>query len=293
MCIGQDVHGNIKLSLKATLRGPGGSEANDVAEGSATSAKEKDNIWAPVWNASSTEEQQNSSSELAVDKDEVAEAKPSTSQIPVILIRSAEECDEEEKSTRLNRNRSSKDPPRDNGTQLDRKSKSPPKSKSRQSQNVIDSSSHSGPLPYTNAKKPKLSMQKESKSDTQRPEGDKKEANDKASVTEKDLKLGTKVTAKVHQIRAHGLVLDLGGGLRGMYRFEVGIIFFVSQGTVYSDKYVFPCFLPLSALTSFSRDFLLERPKCIRILQLISIFSHLSYVLMIHLCTLSICFSMD
>ncbi|KAK7266060.1 hypothetical protein RIF29_18700 [Crotalaria pallida] len=47
-----------------------------------------------------------------------------------------------------------------------------------------------------------------------------KEAGDKAAVTAKDLKLGTKVTAKVYQIRAHGLILDLGGGLPGMYRFE-------------------------------------------------------------------------
>lgn len=37
----------------------------------------------------------------------------------------------------------------------------------------------------------------------------------------KKLKIGTELTAKVHQIRTHGLVLDLGGGNRGMYRFEV------------------------------------------------------------------------
>lgn len=42
-----------------------------------------------------------------------------------------------------------------------------------------------------------------------------------APVTEKNLKLGKKVTAAVYQIRAHGLVLDLGGGIRGMYRFDV------------------------------------------------------------------------
>ncbi|XP_027357865.1 polyribonucleotide nucleotidyltransferase 2, mitochondrial isoform X3 [Abrus precatorius] len=207
MCIGQDVHGNIKLSLKATLPCPGGLETNDGVQESIASAKKTANVWAPVWNASSTQEQQNSTSELPMGKLEMREAKSPTSQVPVILIRSAAECDEEEKSTSLNKGTQV-----DNGVQLDHKSKScrtenvvdsPPKSKSRRSQDVIDSpSSQSGPLPYKNVKKSKV------------------ETKDKESLTAKDLKLGTKVSAKVYQIRAHGLVLDLGGGLRGMYRFE-------------------------------------------------------------------------
>ncbi|KAI4348184.1 hypothetical protein L6164_008938 [Bauhinia variegata] len=40
------------------------------------------------------------------------------------------------------------------------------------------------------------------------------------TITSKSLKLGTKLTAKVYQVRARGLILDLGGQLRGMYRFE-------------------------------------------------------------------------
>ncbi|XP_073291974.1 polyribonucleotide nucleotidyltransferase 2, mitochondrial [Primulina huaijiensis] len=44
-----------------------------------------------------------------------------------------------------------------------------------------------------------------------------------APINAKRLKLGMEVTAKVHQIRAHGLVLDLGGGVHGMYRFESGV----------------------------------------------------------------------
>ncbi|KZV45682.1 polyribonucleotide nucleotidyltransferase 2, mitochondrial [Dorcoceras hygrometricum] len=43
-----------------------------------------------------------------------------------------------------------------------------------------------------------------------------------APINANRLRLGMEVTAKVHQIRAHGLVLDLGGGVRGMYRFESG-----------------------------------------------------------------------
>ncbi|KOM56483.1 hypothetical protein LR48_Vigan10g237500 [Vigna angularis] len=60
MCIGQDVYGNIKLSLKATFPRPGILETNDVTEGSVTSAKETDG------NASRVQEQQNSASELSL-----------------------------------------------------------------------------------------------------------------------------------------------------------------------------------------------------------------------------------
>ncbi|KAF5961969.1 hypothetical protein HYC85_003178 [Camellia sinensis] len=49
-----------------------------------------------------------------------------------------------------------------------------------------------------------------------------KEAVVEASISLKNLKLGMKVIAKVHQIRARGIVLDLGDGIRGMYRFEAG-----------------------------------------------------------------------
>ncbi|KAK7381409.1 hypothetical protein VNO78_34081 [Psophocarpus tetragonolobus] len=229
MCIGQDVHGNIKLSLKATLPRSGGFKTDDVVEGSVASAKETANIWAPIENVSIAQEQQSSASELSLGSLELGEAKSPTSQAPVVLIRSAAECDEEEKSSRVNL--SSTGPNLDNGVQVNHKLKSrkyqnaidsPPKSKSPRSQEVIDSppSSHSGPLPYTNVKKAKHSTQKESKSDLKRPAGDDQKPTDNASVSAKDLKLGTKVTAKVCQIRAHGLVLDLGGGLRGMYRFE-------------------------------------------------------------------------
>lgn len=51
--------------------------------------------------------------------------------------------------------------------------------------------------------------------------GKKCEFTAEAPLDAKNLKLGVKLTAKVHQIRTHGLVLDLGGDIRGMYRFEV------------------------------------------------------------------------
>ena len=49
------------------------------------------------------------------------------------------------------------------------------------------------------------------------------------------LKLGDSVTAKVHQIRAHGLVIELGGGLRGMYKFEV------SSQHLFNCIWILPC----------------------------------------------------
>ncbi|CAH2072752.1 unnamed protein product [Thlaspi arvense] len=41
-----------------------------------------------------------------------------------------------------------------------------------------------------------------------------------ATITARKLKIGTEVTAKVHVVRPRGLVLDLGGGIRGKYIFE-------------------------------------------------------------------------
>lgn len=237
MCIGQDVRGNIKLSLKATSPRPQGMETNDVVEGSVPYGKETPNIWAAVGSNSTTQEEQNSASELAIGKYEVGETKNLTSKVPSILIRSAAECDEEEKSTSLSQ--SSKGTVKSvNGSRLDRKSKSPRsqdatdpplKSKSCRSQDVTDSKlnvinappSNSVPFPREKSKKSKPSILKEGLNYVlQKLEGDEKEGGDKA-VTAKNMKIGTQVTAKVDQIRKHGLVLDLGKGLRGMYRFEV------------------------------------------------------------------------
>lgn len=206
MCIGQDVRGNIKLSLKATLPCPEGMETNNAAEESVLDTKDTRNIWAPVGNEYTTQEEQHSS-ELATGKHEGGETKPS------ILIRSAAECDEEEKSFNQSSKRNLKS---GNGSQLGHNSKSirshdavhsTPSTSSHLAQDVIDSlSSLSIPFPHEKSKKSKRSVLNE--------------AVDKA-VTPKAMKLGTKVTANVDQIRAYGLVLDLGGGLRGMYRFEV------------------------------------------------------------------------
>ncbi|KAG8384848.1 hypothetical protein BUALT_Bualt04G0161100 [Buddleja alternifolia] len=138
MCIGLDVRGNINLSMKATLPRPG-SKSNTAVE-SVSPMQQTPKVWKPVNNVQKEEESK--------------EDKPLNGgeSLSSIVIRSAAECDEVEKSAGL-------------------------------SKNSKDAAAH---------------------------------------VKANTLKLGMEVTAKVHQIRAHGLVLDLGGGIRGMYRFENG-----------------------------------------------------------------------
>ena len=72
------------------------------------------------------------------------------------------------------------------------------------------------------------------------------EAGESASVSARKLKIGTEMTAKVHQVRTHGLVLDLGGGIRGMYKFEVCFrtsSFFTLFSYVLNTLYCIVCLL--------------------------------------------------
>ncbi|XP_041003845.1 polyribonucleotide nucleotidyltransferase 2, mitochondrial [Juglans microcarpa x Juglans regia] len=198
MCIGQDVRGNIKLSLKATLPRPG-SDTNNVVEESVPPVKEEPNIWASVGEVSDEQEKLSSLSEDY----KMREVNPS-SLVPPVLIRSAAECDEEEKSAASSQNAKSTTSP--GGA---------PK----------PSRSDCGVFPVQNIKKSKRVLQKEGEKESnsilRSEDGDAdKEDEFEASTSVKNLKIGTKLIAKVYQIRARGLVLDLGGGLRAMYRFE-------------------------------------------------------------------------
>ncbi|KAF5479635.1 hypothetical protein F2P56_000442 [Juglans regia] len=199
MCIGQDVRGNIKLSLKATLPRPG-SDTNNVVEESVPPVKEEPNIWASVGEVSDEQEKQSSLSEDY----KMREVNPSTS-VPPVLIRSAAECDEEEKAAASSQNAKSTTSP--GGA---------PK----------PSRSDCGVFPVKNIKKSKRVLQKDGEKESisilRSEDGDAdKEDEFEASISVKNLKIGTKLIAKVYQIRARGLVLDLGGGLRAMYRFEI------------------------------------------------------------------------
>lgn len=192
ICIGQDVRGNIKLSLKATLPRPR-SETNNVVEESVSSTKEAPSIWASAGDLSSNGQQNQSSIS------EAGGINASTSS-PPILIRSAAECDEEEKSAGLVQNSKATSRPV-GASETDHKPKT-----FHQDSSVL---AKPGLLQTINGKMSKSFSQKE---------GDKTEV--RSPITAKTLKIGTKVTAKVYQIRTGGLVLDLGGGIRGMYRFE-------------------------------------------------------------------------
>ncbi|KAG4128576.1 hypothetical protein ERO13_D09G027600v2 [Gossypium hirsutum] len=214
MCIGQDVRGNIKLSRKATLPRPE-SETKSVVEGSAPVTKEKPNIWASPENMSKGEQLESTLEELVPSKMENTESNRSASLMPSVVIRSAAECDEEEKSAGLSK--TSKSAPKPKGT-LKKGSK----------QKKIQSSDNMPDLSLSIMLSESLSQMGGNKEFTSQDEGEAnlsdqndKETGGKTPVTPQKLKLGTKVTAKIYQIRARGLVLDLGGGIRGMYKFEM------------------------------------------------------------------------
>ncbi|XP_004304642.1 PREDICTED: polyribonucleotide nucleotidyltransferase 2, mitochondrial [Fragaria vesca subsp. vesca] len=199
MCIGQDIRGNIKLSLKAASPRPQ-SQANNLVE-PVLSMKQSPSVWAAAGDVSTSEEKNSPlSEELPVSKYEVNDIKSSSSSSSPVLVRSVEECDEKERSTGF----------------------------------VQSSKTTSEPIGGLKPERKTVrTTRKTSKSFLKKGEKDEKEhnissqthsSNDLSSkedyVTARSLKLGTKVTAKVYQVRTGGLVLDLGGGLRGMYRFE-------------------------------------------------------------------------
>lgn len=96
MCISQDVRGNIKLSLKATLsqRKP---NSQNVTEQHSSSAKEVSNIWASIEDKPNETEENNSQLKSSTS----IKPKTSVSSVPSILIRSAAECDEADKCAEM------------------------------------------------------------------------------------------------------------------------------------------------------------------------------------------------
>lgn len=176
MCIGQDVRGNIKLSLKATLQRTG-YNADDVVGDLKASTQKEPNVFPPAGKVLIQQEKKDPLSEDQHLEHETKEAI-SSSASPVILIRSAAECDEEEKYS------------------------------------GVDLSSKNSSFTSTSS----LNLK------TEVPILNDMETHNEPNTSARKLKIGMELTAKVHQIRARGLVLDLGGGIRGMYRFEVSAI---------------------------------------------------------------------
>lgn len=204
-CIGQDVRGNIKLSLKAVSPRPE-ADVKGVVEGSVPVNKQATDVWASVGDVSNGQ-----NPELPMRKNETPGVNSSTSSTPAVLIRSAAECDEEEKASGFSQ--SSKSTLK---STLASKSNSKPKKSTSQS-DFFSSTNIQKSTSFSQREREKLA---ECLFGTEDGDEDNKGTRAEAIVSAKNLKLGTKVAAKVYQVRARGLVLDLGGGIRGMYRFE-------------------------------------------------------------------------
>ncbi|KAM0058123.1 putative polyribonucleotide nucleotidyltransferase [Helianthus debilis subsp. tardiflorus] len=223
MCIGQDLRGNIKLSLKATL--PQKTKKSDMVHEALNVLKPKPDSYTPE-----QEDQNSAVKDLQDDKDTSTKSNPSYSSyssMAPIVIRSAVECDEEEKSAGL-------------GSNLKPKRALKPKSSQKLKTLKTQSGSDSGSTASKKARiaKPYLLTEKRNYGDNDTSsDEDKNEVkvvhknavldylkDQECEVTgpmdAKKLKLGMKVTAKILQVRARGLVLDLGGGINGMYKFE-------------------------------------------------------------------------
>ncbi|KAJ0243510.1 Polyribonucleotide nucleotidyltransferase 2 [Hirschfeldia incana] len=193
-CIDTDVRGNIKLSLKALLPKPtSGPESFPV---------EKETVSVETSSFGET---------VARLPSVVEPPQKSKLAVPAVVIRTAVECDEAEKSSPVDKNAK---PKRAAAMKPDRKLKSTASKQTVKEDEALNSTDTEETLDdcgetLTLGKKP---SRKERQLEN--------EAGDSPSISARKLKIGTEMTAKVHQVRTHGLVLDLGGGMRGMYKFE-------------------------------------------------------------------------
>ncbi|XP_019083812.1 PREDICTED: polyribonucleotide nucleotidyltransferase 2, mitochondrial-like [Camelina sativa] len=161
--------------------------------------------------------------------------------VPAVVIRTAVECDEAEKSSPVDKNNK---PKRAATPKPDRKPKSTA-SKLTASQKEKEALELCAPeeiiaecgetLKQDRKLKPaspknnstasivsdsNLVSSSKAKKSTRKEDQYENKAEESATVSTRELKIGTEMMAKVQQVRPLGLVLDLGGGIRGMYKFE-------------------------------------------------------------------------
>ncbi|KAL9666281.1 hypothetical protein QQ045_000608 [Rhodiola kirilowii] len=219
MCIAQDLHGNIKLSLKAMTSSV--RKENKMNEGR-TAPVGLPYDFASDQDPSSTHV---SSSKNIKKNNEVYEAAQSK---PSIVIRSAVECDEEERpSLSKKKVKTGVVNPKTLkiGMKVDAKINEVHEATRSEPSIVIRSAAE-----CDEEERPSLSKKKVEngvvnpqalKIDDMKLAAKNNEVREatrsKPSIT---LKIGMKLDATVYQIRARGLVLDLGGGIRGMLRYE-------------------------------------------------------------------------
>ncbi|RWW61405.1 hypothetical protein BHE74_00031541 [Ensete ventricosum] len=213
MCIGQDVRGNIKLSLKATI--PKQDSLNDNLDGQASvvPANQAVNVWAsPSLENTTCMENLASSNDL---QDKSNELQSATCSSPAVVIRSAAECDAQDlaagKRITKKRGRLSRSSPR-------------PYNASLPCQDVGESPKNRDDVSLKKRRRTKKEKEMDASSGTKQKSdstlktvslADDVDEKPKPSIRADSLKLGDTVTAKVYQIRAHGLV-------NGRRDFEVG-----------------------------------------------------------------------
>lgn len=213
-CIGQDVRGNIKLSLKANLPHPHRPE-NELASEDATLLPSQDLVgWAAVENMPSKDADVKSSN--SKDVDDTTEETPAFS-TPAVIIRSAADCDAQDVA---------------NG---------PTKKRSKAASSKVAKPSPRVSKPTKEHQEARKATPKKASTTSTAKKNKKAKADDSASngldaIPEQEIsntlkysspknfrsgsiKLGDVVTAKVYQIRAYGLVLELSDGVRGMHKF--------------------------------------------------------------------------
>ncbi|XP_052143755.1 polyribonucleotide nucleotidyltransferase 2, mitochondrial [Oryza glaberrima] len=206
-CIGQDLRGNIKLSLKATL--PHAHEKKDLASKHTDPLPSQEVVgWTVVENMRSKDA--NAEPSISKDEDNMIEDTPGCS-TPAVIIRSAAECDAQDVT----------DDPKKKRPKVAKSSPKPSKPASeRQEVKRASAKKTSG---ASTAKK-----NKKEKADSSNDVLDVIPEQNKSNITNYSspsnfrsgsMKLGDVVTAKVYQIRAYGLVLELSDGVRGMHKF--------------------------------------------------------------------------
>ncbi|KAE8783830.1 polyribonucleotide nucleotidyltransferase 2, mitochondrial [Hordeum vulgare] len=217
-CIGQDVRGNIKLSLKANHPH---RPAKELASEDATFLPSQDLVgWAAVENMPSKDADVKSSN--SIEGDNTTEETPAFS-TPAVIIRSAADCDAQDVA---------------NG---------PTKKRSKAASSKVAKPSPRVSKPTKELQEARKASPKKASTTSIVKKNKKAKADDSASneldavpeheaIAEQEIsntlkhsspknfrsgsiKLGDVVTAKVYQIRAYGLVLELSDGVRGMHKF--------------------------------------------------------------------------
>ncbi|WVZ74583.1 hypothetical protein U9M48_022748 [Paspalum notatum var. saurae] len=207
-CIGQDVRGNIKLSLKATLPRPRNKDL-----------KSKDHLpsqevtgWAAVENMPSVDfdtEPSNTKHENSTTGEAPAFSTPS------VVIRSAAECDSQDAANGpKKREKEAKSSPR-------------PYKPASERQEVRTATAKKATGATKKTKKAKTEESIGNGLETSGSEVPEQTASNTVDLRQSpanfrygSMKLGDVITAKVYQIRAFGLVLELSDGARGMHKFE-------------------------------------------------------------------------